>query len=146
MAEANTTPEKPKGIIKHETPLRHVYFADIDDTGQFREVAIVKEWPNGSLSYIDIGLIDEKDRQRLKAIVTNQHADKYALWELLDQARLDNGKNGLEYFHQIVRVKKAPGHIDQIMSSPGSLLTSTGRIESVPGTGFSNPASAQLNR
>lgn len=118
------------GIIKHPTPLHHVFYVDVADNGQFKEVAVVKEWPNGSLSYIDIALIDNVDRGRLKRILQSPHADKYALWELMSQDRLSNGKNALDYFHQMVRTKKAPGHVDNLMTGGGSLFDPGVRAES----------------
>lgn len=135
------------GIIKHPTPMKHVYYVDINDNGQFKEVAVVKEWPNGSLSYIDIALIDNVDRGRLKKVLTGGHADKYPLWELLAQERLSNGKNGLDYFHQMVRTKKAPGHVDNLMTGGGSLFDPGVRSESsaVIGSQFTDTASAVVD-
>lgn len=135
------------GIIMYPTPMKHVYHIDINDNGQFREVAVVKEWPNGSLSYIDIGLIDNVDRGRLKKVLLSGHADKYPLWELLSMERLSNGKIGLDYFHQMVRVKKAPGHVDNLMTGGGSLFDPSVRAEggAVIGSGFTDPASGVVD-
>lgn len=135
------------GIIMYPTPLKHVFHIDVNDNGQFREVAVVKEWPNGSLSYIDVGLIDQVDRGRLKKVLTGGHADKYPLWELLSMERLSNGKNGLDYFHQMVRTKKAPGHVDNLMTGGGSLFDPGVRAEggAVIGSGFTDPASGVVD-
>jgi hypothetical protein len=132
------------GIVMHPTPLKHVFYIDVADNGQFKEVAVVKEWPNGSLSYIDISLIDNVDRGRLKKVLTGGHADKYPLWDLLSQERLSNGKNALDYFHQMVKVKKAPGHVDNLMTGGGSLFDPSVRAESsaVVGSAFTDTASA----
>lgn len=139
--------QKQPPIVKHPTPLQHVFHVDVNDNGQFREVAIVKEWPNGSIHYIDVALIDNVDRGRLKKILMSPHADKYPLWQLLDQERLSNGKNALDYFHQMTRVKKAPGHVDNMMIGGGSLLDPSVRAESstVVGTGFTDPGSGMMN-
>ena len=138
--------QSPTGLVLHKTSLAHVFYLDIQDNGQFREVAVVKQWSNGSVAYIDIALIDEVDRGRLKNIVQSQHADKYSLWELLDQKTLGNGKNGLDYFHQMVRIKKAPGHVDSLMGGEtgGSLFTTKGDIDRTPGVEFSNPTSGVI--
>lgn len=135
------------GIVKHPTPMQHVFYVDVNDNGQFKEVAIVKEWPNGSLSYIDIALIDQVDRGRLKKVLTGGHADKYPLWELLSMERLSNGKNGLDYFHQMVRTKKAPGHVDNLMTGGGSLFDPTVRNESnaVVGSAFTDTGSGVVD-
>lgn len=135
------------GIIKHPTPMKHVFYVDVNDNGQFKEIAVVKEWPNGSLSYIDIALIDNVDRGRLKKVLLSGHADKYPLWELLSMERLSNGKNGLDYFHQMVRTKKAPGHVDNLMTGGGSLFDPTVKAEggAVVGSGFTDPASGVVD-
>ena len=135
------------GIIKYPTPLKHVFHVDVNDNGQYREIAVVKEWPNGSLSYIDIALIDQVDRGRLKKVLMGGHADKYPLWELLSQERLSNGKNGLDYFHQMVRTKKAAGHVDNLMSGGGSLFDPSVKSEStaVVGSGFTDTGSGVVD-
>jgi len=135
------------GIIKHPTPLKHVFYVDINDNGQFKEIAVVKEWPNGSLSYIDIALIDNVDRGRLKKVLTSGLADKYPLWELLSQERLSNGKIALDYFHQMVRVKKAPGHVDNLMTGGGSLFDPGVRAEgnAVVGSQFTDTGSGVVD-
>ena len=74
-----------------------------------REVAVVKEDDNGTLYYLDVVALDVVDKGRLKGIVTSLHADKYALWDLMSQQKLSNGCNALDYFHQLVKVKSAPG-------------------------------------
>lgn len=135
------------GIIMHPTPLKHVFYVDINDNGQFKEVAVIKEWPNGSLAYIDIALIDQVDRGRLKKVLTGGHSDKYPLWELLSQERLSNGKNGLDYFHQMVRTKKAPNHVDSLMSGGASLFDPGIRSESgaVIGSAFTDTSSGAVD-
>lgn len=135
------------GIIMYPTPLKHVFHVDINDNGQFREIAVVKEWSNGSLSYIDIGLIDQVDRGRLKKVLVGGHADKYPLWELLSMERLSNGKNALDYFHQMVRTKKAPGHVDNLMTGGGSLFDPNVRTEgnAVVGSAFTDTGSGVVD-
>ena len=148
-AEPAKDPNANKGgIIMHPTRLKHVFYVDVNDNGQFREVAVVKEWPNGSLSYIDIGLIDQVDRGRLKKVLMSGHADKYELWDLLSQERLSNGKNALDYFHQMTRTKKAAGHVDNLMGQGGgSLFDSDLRPEgnTVVGSAFTDTTSGVVD-
>lgn len=135
---------KKKGVTKHATPFQHVFLVDINDNGQLREVAIVKEDANGSLYYVDIMSMDNFDKARLKKIVTSQHADKYPLWDLMSQTTLSNGKNALDYFHQLVRVKYAAGHVNTGMGGglAGPLPRETGNVI---GTGFTDPGSGTID-
>ena len=126
-------------ITKQETPFRHVYLVDIHDDGQLREVAIVKEEDNGTLYYIDIVSLDQVDKGRLKALVTNIHADKYALWDLMSQQSLSNGQNALDYFHQLVKVKTAPGTTNTKFG--GGLSTVRAESNKIVGSESSNPSS-----
>lgn len=108
MARAEKQTDSNK-IEKIPTAFNHVFLVDIHNDGQMREVAIVKEDDNGTLYYLDIVALDVVDKGRLKGIVTSLHADKYALWDLMSQQKLSNGCNALDYFHQLVKVKSAPG-------------------------------------
>jgi hypothetical protein len=132
-----------KGIKKIPTPFKHVYLVDINDNGQLREVAVIKEEQNGSLIYIDIASLDIIDKGRLKKFVTSMHADKYPLWELMSLDRLSNGYNGLDYFHQMARTKYAPGHVNTAMG--GGLGGVRAEASQMPGTGFSDPNSATIS-
>lgn len=136
-------PEVKKPVItKQPTHFKHVYLVDINDDGQLFEVAVVKEDPaSGSLIYINIALLDNTDKARLKKIVSSVHADKYALWELMSQERLPNGYNALDYFHQMVRIKNAPGYVNTSMG--GGLLGVRPESASIAG-GFTNPDQASL--
>jgi len=130
------------------TGLNHIAYFDIQDDGRLREVALVKldKDPSGvvrSAYYIDVGLLDNVDKGRLKAIVTSQHANKYELWELLDQNRLSNGVNALDYFHQLTRVVHGPGAV--ATSFGNSLLSAIPERGGVVGAEFSDPSSATLD-
>lgn len=137
-AKAVVAPQAKKPVIpKQPTPFKHVYLVDINDDGQLREVAVLKEDPaSGSLIYIDIVLLDNVDKGRLKKIVMSVHADKYQLWELMAQERLPNGYNALDYFHQMVRIKNAPGYVNTSMG--GGLAGVRFEGKSIAG-GFTNP-------
>lgn len=111
-------------IEKRPVPgLKHVYLIDWYDTGIFREFAIVLEEPDGTLRGIDIDQLHTIDKVRLKKVITSVHADKYALWELMDQVRLPNGMNMLDFFHyNHVKVKRPKGAI--VSGSLAGLSTS----------------------
>jgi hypothetical protein len=131
-----------KGISKVPTTFKHVFLVDINDNGQLREVAVIKEEANGSLIYVDVASLDIIDKGRLKKLVTSMHADKYPLWELMSLERLSNGMNGLDYFHQMARTKLAPGHVNTAMG--GGLGGVRAESTSIPGVNFSDPTSAVI--
>lgn len=134
-------PERPS-IPKQKTAFQHVFLVDINDNGILREVAVLKEDPiSGTLIYIDIALLDNIDKGRLKRLVTSVHADKYALWELMDQDRLPNGMNALDYFHQMTRTKAAPGYVN---TSMGGGLAGARMESSSIAAGFTNANQAAL--
>ncbi len=123
--------------------IKHVDYLDVEDNGQLREVAVVKRWEDGSVSYIDVSLLDNVDKGRLKYIIEGVHADKYQLFELLSQARLNNGLNALDYFHPIVKMKRAPGHVNT--TTGGGLSTvRAGGLGSLIGAEFSDPSKAEV--
>lgn len=131
-------------IIKTKTDLPHVFRVDIDDSGLLQEVAIVKEEDDGTIHYIQISALHQIDKQRLKKVVTSIHADKYPLWELLSQARLNNGINALDFFHfnyvKSKRPKGALAHRDTL----GSVSVVRGS-DAMIGSDTSNPAEATLD-
>lgn len=139
---APAAPAKP-AIARHPTPFKHVFLVDVADNGQLREVAIVKEHANGSLSYVDIALLDMTDKGRLKKLISGQHADKYQLWELMDQETLSNGKNALDYFHQMVKTKAAPGHVNTNMG--GGLADVPMASNRVVGSNFTDTSGGSMN-
>jgi hypothetical protein len=100
-------------IEKRPVPgLKHVYLIDWYDTGIFKEFAIVKEDEDGTLRGIDIDQMHQIDKVRLKKVITSVHADKYPLWQLMDQVRLPNGMNMLDFFHiNHVKVKRPKGAV-----------------------------------
>lgn len=112
MATKAKTPATTKKAAANapKSSFNHVEFIDVNDDGILEEVAVIKKWDDGSLSYIDIATLGNIDKARLLKIVSGQHADKYDLWELLSQATLSNGMNALDFFHQnLVKVRRAEG-------------------------------------
>ena len=131
-------------IEMKDTNIKHIKLVDVDDSGLFRECAIVNEFPDGSIAYIIIDTLHPIDKARLKKVITGQHSDHYPLYELLSQARFSNGINGLDYMHQnFVKVKRPRG----AAASTNSIL-STGNYHdsgTMIGAEFVNPAEVNLD-
>lgn len=130
------------------TGMNHIIYFDIAGDGRLREVALVKMDKNRdgtvrSLYYIDVALLDNIDKGRLKSIVTNQHANKYELWDLLSQNTLSNGKNALDYFHQLTRVVHGVGAVNTAFE--GGIANARAESGMVVGSEFSDPGSASLD-
>lgn len=130
------------------TTMNHIVYFDIADDGRYREVALVKMDKNKdntvrSIYYIDVALLDNIDKGRLKSIVTNQHANKYELWDLLAQNTLSNGKNGLDYFHQLTRVVHGAGAVNTAFE--GGIASARPEGNTMVGSEFSPPDSASLD-
>jgi len=124
------------------TTLPHIYLCDIDDSGLLREVALVKEFKDGSIYYIDVDPLHQIDKARLKKIVSGPHSDKYSLWELLAMSKLSNGMNALDFFHSnCVKVKRPKG----ARASAGGLADAYNVSDTMIGSDFSNPAEAMLD-
>lgn len=137
--------QKVSKIKLQPTSLPHIFLCDVDDSGLLKEVAIVKEYDDGSIAYVDIGSLHQIDKARIKKVVTGQHSDKYPLWELLSQSRFSNGINALDYVHvNFVKVKRPKG----ARAAQESLSNlSIGRMsDNLIGSDFTNPSEANLDR
>lgn len=99
-------------IKKIPTDLLHVFLIDWNDDGLLKEIAVVMEQPDGTIYGIEIDKLHNIDKARLKKFITSVHADKYPLWELLSQGKINNGINPLDFFHvNYVKVKRPKGAI-----------------------------------
>jgi hypothetical protein len=99
-------------IEKRKTDLQHVWLIDWNDDGIFKEIAVVSETPDGTIYGIEVDKLHSIDKQRLKRFLVSVHADKYPLWELLSQGKLNNGTNALDFFHMnYVKVKRPRGAV-----------------------------------
>jgi hypothetical protein len=141
---------KQKGLEDRLKPtgMQHIFYFDALGDGRLKEVAVVKmdRTKDGSVLsvyYIDVSLLDNIDKGRLKTIVTSRHADKYELWDLLSQSTLSNGKNALDYFHQLTKVEHGQGAVTTGFSA--SLANVPTQGESIVGSEFSDPTSAALD-
>lgn len=131
--------------------VQHVFLIDWDDNGIQKEIAVVMETPDGTIYGIDVASLHGIDRKRLQRFVTSIHADKYPLWELLSQGKLDNGMNALDFFHANYVKRKMPrgaisgGVFGSLGTSIAAGLAAQGghiQDETMIGAGFSDPASA----
>ena len=126
-------------IEKRQTQFRHVYLIDWNDDGLQREIAVVMEAPDGTIYGIEIDKLHPIDKARLKKFITSVHADKYPLWELLSQGKLNNGMNALDFFHaNYVKVKRPRGAV--IGGTLSSIQVYSN--ESMIGSEFSDPRGA----
>jgi hypothetical protein len=99
-------------IEKRATDLQHIWLIEWNDDGMLKEIALVMETDDGTLFGIEVDKLHPIDKARLKKVITSVHADKYPLWELLSQGRLNNGMNALDFFHQnYVKIKRPRGAI-----------------------------------
>lgn len=99
-------------IEKRATDLRHVFLIDWNDDGILKEIAVVMEAQDGTVFGIEVDKLHPIDKARLKKVIMSVHADKYPLWELLSQGRLNNGMNALDFFHaNYVKVKRPRGAV-----------------------------------
>lgn len=146
-----TAPKQPvkKGIETRlrSTRMHHIFNFDVNDDGRYREVAVLKlsKGIDNSISaihYVDIALMDNVDKGRLKALVTNVHADKYELWDLMSQNTLNNGKNALDYFHQLAKVVNGSGAINTAMG--GGLAGVQAENNQMIGSQFTDTGSGAL--
>lgn len=131
-------------IPRKATDLPHIFLMDINDTGILEEVAIVADFPDGTVCYVQIANLHQIDKARLKKVVTSQHANKYQLWDLMSQSRLSNGLNQLDYFHQnFVKQKRPKG----AKITQDSIANVNVRIsDQMIGSDFSNPSEASLDK
>jgi len=129
------------------TSMNHIFYFDVEGDGRLREVALVKAAKTQagtiqSVYYIDIALLDNVDKGRLKSLVTSTHANKYELWDLMSQNQLNNGKNALDYFHQLVRTVHGPGATNTQLG--GGLFNVQAEGNRMVGAEFTDPAGAAL--
>ena len=137
MAQAKTK------IEKRATDLRHVWLIDWNDDGLLKEIAVVMETQDGTLFGIDVAQLHPIDKARLKKVIMSVHADKYALWELLSQGRLNNGMNALDFFHaNYVKVKRPRGAVIGGGLASVELDLDDGRLI---GSSFSDPRGAVVH-
>lgn len=116
---ATSAPVVSSKIEKRPTSMRHVFLIDWHDNGILQEIAVVMEAQDGTIYGIEVDKLHSIDKARLKKFIVSVHADKYPLWELLAQGKLNNGCNALDFFHaNYVKIKRPRGAVQG-----GSLAT-----------------------
>ena len=104
--------DRANKIELRPTDLKHVFLCDWNDDGLYKEIAVVMETEDGTVYGIEIDRLHQIDKGRLKKFLVSVHADKYPLWELLSQGKLNNGVNPLDFFHMnYVKVKRPRGAV-----------------------------------
>jgi hypothetical protein len=82
---------------------RHMEILPLNSDGTMVECVVLKRYNNGDRIFIQVDHLDEIDRERIKKYLSEAHADRFELWDMLSHRRLGNGMNALEYFHQLAR-------------------------------------------
>jgi hypothetical protein len=104
--------QAPAKIEKRKTDMHHVWLIDWNDDGILKEIAVVMEAADGTIYGIEVDRLHAIDKARLKKFLVSIHADKYPLWDLLSQGKLNNGVNPLDFFHMnYVKVKRPRGAV-----------------------------------
>jgi hypothetical protein len=132
-------------IEKRPTDLKHVFLIDWNDDGLLKEIAVVMEDPrDGTIYGMEVDKLHPIDKARLKKFLVSVHADKYPLWELLAQGKLNNGVNPLDFFHMnYVKVKRPRGAI--LGGGLASIeVYSQAASDKMIGSDFSNPAGGTI--
>lgn len=135
---------KPPYYFRWSDNLPHVAEADITGNGIGTYVAVVAiDGNNSDLYYIRLDHLDEIDLQRLVGIIRyTRDSARYALWDLLSQQYLRNGKNALDFFQQFVRVRTVSGHTDL---QPGTISNRGASLHTLlgfNGSSYRGPAHA----
>lgn len=136
-AKARTT-----SIEMRPTNMNHIFLIDWNDDGILREIAVVMVDPrDGSVYGIEIDAMHQIDKSRLKKFLVSVHSDKYPLWQLLAEGKLNNGANALDFFHSnYVKVKRPLGAV----LGGGLASVEVYNDSKMIGEEFSNPSSATL--
>lgn len=121
----------------------HIRNVDINNDGLLEQIVVVKEWEDGSLSYIDVAKLADIDKGRLKGILQSQHAQHYPVWELLSMTRLSNGINALDFFHTNNLIsQQLSEHAKRAKYQGGGLESAKVTTNDLIGGDFTDPASA----
>lgn len=120
--------------------LPHIFWIELQD-GMLHECAVLKRDQVGSLYFIDVAKLDHIDKARLARILQHRNAANYELYDLMSQTTLNNGINGLTYFHQLVKVLSPSGKIYD--PAAGVMAATPGQVaikKTAPATNVVNPA------
>jgi len=105
----------------------HTKWIDLKNDGVMNECAVLKEDGFGNIYYIEIPALDNIDRDRIARMLTSPRSKEIPLWEIMGNTQLRNGMNGLDYFHQLVKVITPEG----VIMNPRIGAVGTGKIDTV---------------
>lgn len=124
---------------------KHIDLMELDESGIKREVAVLKRWKDGSVSYIQVDTLDKYDVGRIRSAIEGPLGDKYELHEILALTKLNNGMNALDFFHQLAKVKRPDGTRALPQSRRSVRNTRATGTGNTIGAEFSDPTSAAVD-
>jgi len=114
-------------VTTYEGKWPHTKWIDLKNDGVMNECAVLKEDGFGNIYYIEIPALDNIDRDRIGRMLTSPRSREIPLWEIMGNTQLRNGMNGLDYFHQLVKVITPEG----VIMNPRIGAVGTGKIDTV---------------
>lgn len=114
-------------VTTYEGKWPHTKWIDLKNDGVMNECAVLKEDGFGNIYYIEIPALDAIDKDRIGRMIGGPRAREIPLWETMAQTTLRNGMNGLDYFHQLVKVITPEG----VIMNPRVGAVGTGKIDTV---------------
>jgi len=114
-------------VTTYEGKWPHTKWIDLKNDGVMYECAVLKTDGFGNIYYIEIPALDNIDRDRIGRMLGAPRAREIPLWETMGQTQLRNGMNGLDYFHQLVKVITPEG----VIMNPRVGAVGTGKVDTV---------------
>ena len=114
-------------VTTYEGKWPHTQWIDLKNDGVMNECAVLKTDGFGNIYYIEIPALDNIDRDRLGRMIGQPRAAELPLWEIMGNTTLRNGMNGLDYFHQLVKVITPEG----VIMNPRVGAVGTGKVDTV---------------
>jgi hypothetical protein len=90
---------------------KHLKYMTIGKKGGMAEEVLILGGNEYTTYFIRTKELDEVDRKRMRMILDKRDADRLDLWDIMDQVTLGNGKNALEYFHQLAYAMDNEGNL-----------------------------------
>jgi len=112
-------------VTTYEGKWPHTKWIDLKNDGVMNECAVLKEDGFGNIYYIEIPALDNIDRDRIARMLTSPRSNEIPLWEIMGNTQLRNGMNGLDYFHQLVKVITPEG----VIMNPRIGSVGTGKVD-----------------
>ena len=105
----------------------HTKWIDLKNNGVMVECAVLKTDGFGNIYYVEIPSLDNIDKDRISRMLGQPRAKEIPLWEIMGNTQLRNGMNGLDYFHQLVKVITPEG----VIMNPRVGAVGTGKVDTV---------------